>query len=134
MISVRDLEFQYPRGDFRLDIPDFDVKAGESVAVVGPSGCGKTTLLQLLAGILIPSTGSVTADICHMSQQTQDRLFPHGVTHIEVRCWSCGHTVELTPDQLPKGITRHDFERRAKCKCGTGWPHLKQFPKLLSRR
>ncbi len=67
MISVRDLEFQYPRGDFRLDIPDFDVKAGESVAVVGPSGCGKTTLLQLLAGVLIPSSGSVTADRVNIS-------------------------------------------------------------------
>jgi putative ABC transport system ATP-binding protein len=67
VISVRDLEFQYPRGDFRLDIPDFDVKAGESVAIVGPSGCGKTTLLQLLAGILIPSSGSVTADKVNIS-------------------------------------------------------------------
>jgi len=68
-----------------------------------------------------------------MPDQPQDLLFSAGVTHVEVRCWSCGHSVELTPEHVPMGITRHDFERRAKCKCGTGWPHIRQVPKLLSR-
>ncbi len=68
-----------------------------------------------------------------MSEHAEAVLFSNGVTSVEVRCWSCGHTVELTPDKLPGGITRHDFERKAKCRCGKGWPQIKQFPKLLSR-
>jgi hypothetical protein len=68
-----------------------------------------------------------------MPEKPEALLFPTGVTSVKVRCWSCGHTVELTPDKLPQGITHHDFERRAKCKCGTGWPQVKQLPKLLSR-
>jgi NitT/TauT family transport system ATP-binding protein len=36
------------------------VGAGEFVAVVGPTGCGKSTLLNVAAGLLAPSTGSVT--------------------------------------------------------------------------
>jgi putative ABC transport system ATP-binding protein len=35
------------------------VAPGESVAIMGPSGSGKTTLLHCLAGILVPSSGSV---------------------------------------------------------------------------
>ncbi|MDE2452454.1 MAG: ABC transporter ATP-binding protein, partial [Burkholderiales bacterium] len=37
-----------------------DVAAGEFVSVVGPTGCGKSTLLNVAAGLLAPSTGSVS--------------------------------------------------------------------------
>src|SRR5690348_8770678 len=38
------------------------VAAGEILAVMGPSGSGKSTLLHCLAGILVPSAGTVTFD------------------------------------------------------------------------
>lgn len=59
MIEVRDLHFSYPGGEFRLDIPSFDVAPGEKLAVIGPSGSGKTTLLNLVAGIVTPARGKV---------------------------------------------------------------------------
>ena len=37
-----------------------NVAAGEFVSVVGPTGCGKSTLLNVAAGLLTPSTGTVT--------------------------------------------------------------------------
>ena len=37
----------------------FDLKAGEFFSVVGPSGCGKSTLLDVLAGLAVPSAGTV---------------------------------------------------------------------------
>jgi ABC-type polysaccharide/polyol phosphate transport system ATPase subunit len=37
----------------------FDLVRGESLAVIGPNGAGKSTLLQVLAGIILPSEGSV---------------------------------------------------------------------------
>jgi len=39
---------------------DLDLAAGEFVTIVGPSGCGKTTLLETLAGLTVPSAGTVT--------------------------------------------------------------------------
>jgi len=45
-----------------LDRVDIHIKSGEFVALLGPSGCGKSTLLNLIAGILKPSTGSLTID------------------------------------------------------------------------
>jgi NitT/TauT family transport system ATP-binding protein len=38
---------------------DLEVQRGEIVALIGPSGCGKSTVLNMLAGLLIPSEGSV---------------------------------------------------------------------------
>jgi len=43
-------------------LPDLDVAAGRSVAIVGPSGCGKTTALLALAGIRPPHAGTITVD------------------------------------------------------------------------
>ena len=60
MIDIHRLKFNYPAGEFQLDIPEFLVAGGEKVAVIGPSGSGKTTLLNLLAGIIQPVQGSVT--------------------------------------------------------------------------
>ncbi|MGW5382028.1 heme ABC transporter ATP-binding protein [Nocardia sp. NPDC003963] len=45
-----------------LDTVDFDVAAGEVVALVGPNGAGKSTLLAVLAGELEPGHGSVELD------------------------------------------------------------------------
>ena len=44
----------------------FRLVRGESLAVIGPNGAGKSTLLQVLAGIIMPSEGTVTVNV-HVS-------------------------------------------------------------------
>ena len=43
-----------------LDGVDFQVRPGEVVALLGPNGAGKTTAVQLLLGLLRPSSGEAT--------------------------------------------------------------------------
>jgi ABC-type lipoprotein export system ATPase subunit len=59
MIAISDLEFAFARSDFRLAVRSLKIAVAERVAVTGPSGSGKTTLLHLIAGILLPSRGSI---------------------------------------------------------------------------
>ncbi len=58
MVKTEQLSFQY-NADNRIAFPDINCQAGEHWLVLGPSGCGKTTLLHLLAGMRIPTKGSV---------------------------------------------------------------------------
>lgn len=66
MIDCRDLCFQYPGDTFALEISELVIGDGEKAALIGPSGCGKTTLMQLVAGILRPASGSVDVAGSHL--------------------------------------------------------------------
>jgi len=62
MIAIRDLEFEYLRGEFCLRIGELVIADGRKVALIGPSGSGKTTFLNLVSGIALPRSGSVSVD------------------------------------------------------------------------
>jgi ABC-type lipoprotein export system ATPase subunit len=68
MIEVRELEFRYGEGEFRLSVPELDVERGSKTACIGPSGSGKTTLLNLIAGIIMPQQGRVVTNGVAVSQ------------------------------------------------------------------
>ena len=73
MIAIRDLQFSWPFGDFKLQIPLLDVAPSSAVAVTGPSGSGKTTLLNIIAGILPATDGSVVVADRELSKLTANR-------------------------------------------------------------
>lgn len=55
------VDYDTAKGRVRaLDHAGLTVEGGGSVAVMGPSGCGKSTLLGLLAGLALPTEGTVT--------------------------------------------------------------------------
>jgi NitT/TauT family transport system ATP-binding protein len=63
VVSVRDLGLTFS-GDGgaveALRSVDVDIRPGEFFTLIGPSGCGKTTLLNVIAGLLNPTSGEVT--------------------------------------------------------------------------
>ena len=63
-VALEKVTFTYPtRPDTRaLDAISFDVKPGETVAIVGPSGAGKTTIFALIQRFFDPQGGAVKVD------------------------------------------------------------------------
>jgi spermidine/putrescine ABC transporter ATP-binding subunit len=45
-----------------VDDVSFDIRRGEFFSLLGPSGCGKTTLLRMLAGFEVPTSGAIVID------------------------------------------------------------------------
>jgi len=51
---------RFGNGQAALQSVRCDVRRGEFVAILGPSGCGKSTLLRLVAGLIAPTSGTLT--------------------------------------------------------------------------
>ena len=59
ILQIRDLHFQYPASDFKIEISDIKITQGSKIAISGKSGSGKTTLIHLISGILKPQSGEI---------------------------------------------------------------------------
>jgi putative ABC transport system ATP-binding protein len=81
-VRLRNLTFHYPGQRFGLRIPQLATEESETLAIVGPSGCGKTTLLRLIAGILVPSSGEVTVADQELTQLDERRRRDFRIRHI----------------------------------------------------
>jgi len=62
ILSIKQLRKTYASGFEALKSIDLDIYRGEIFALLGPNGAGKTTLINIICGIVNPSSGSVTAD------------------------------------------------------------------------
>lgn len=64
-IEVKNLKKVFKKDDrevVALDDFDLSISKGELISIVGPSGCGKTTILRMIAGLVEPTSGTVTVD------------------------------------------------------------------------
>ena len=61
-VDLRNVSFRYPEGDQSINVLDeitFSISPGSTVAIIGPSGAGKSTLVDLILGLLPPSSGEI---------------------------------------------------------------------------
>lgn len=63
LLQATELSKQYKRSQFRISPVNFSLHYGQVIGLVGENGNGKTTLLRLLAGDLLPDSGTINYDI-----------------------------------------------------------------------
>lgn len=84
-ITMTDVTFSYGEKIVLQNI-DFEVKRGETVALVGPNGAGKTTLIRLLVGFCRPRSGQISVD---------------GIPHQEIDFHILRRSVGVVPQHPP---------------------------------
>ncbi|MCP5017965.1 MAG: ABC transporter ATP-binding protein [Ketobacter sp.] len=68
------MDFDTPKGTFKaLDDVTLNIAKGEFVSLIGHSGCGKSTVLNIVAGLLVSTRGSVLLDGAEVNEPGPER-------------------------------------------------------------
>src|SRR5260370_3771268 len=60
-VTIRGLSKRFDKAVI-YDNFDLDIPRGELISVFGPNGCGKSTLINLIAGLILPDAGEILFD------------------------------------------------------------------------
>ena len=62
ILRVTNVEKTFAGGTVALQATSLAVEENDFITILGPSGCGKSTLLRMVAGLEVPSGGSIELD------------------------------------------------------------------------
>ncbi|MBC8036421.1 MAG: ABC transporter ATP-binding protein, partial [Rhizobiales bacterium] len=88
IVSIRNVSKKFPGGVIAVDDVTIDIAQNEFFALLGPSGCGKTTLLRMISGLEMPTSGQIVIGGEDMAQTPPNKrptnmvfqsyaVFPH---------------------------------------------------------
>lgn len=74
MLTFQQVSRVYADGTRAIDNVSLHVKKGEFCVLLGPSGAGKSTLMNMVNGVVIPSSGSITIGDVELSRKTRNAI------------------------------------------------------------
>lgn len=81
-LSVRNLHYTDKDGVEALKGVDLDIRAGEILGIAGVEGNGQSELAELIAGLLLPDSGTITLDGKSLLELTPRMVRESGIAHI----------------------------------------------------
>ena len=138
LLSVRDLSFVYSQGTpfvhTAVDHVNFEVNRGDFIGVIGHTGSGKSTLVQMLNGLLKPTSGNILldgVDIWDKPKEIRRIRFRIGLVFQYPEYQLFEETVEKDIAFGPTNMGLGEEEIRARVQNAAGFVGLK--PELLQK-
>ena len=75
-ITFKNVSFSFPKNEKIFDKLNFVIKRGEKIGLLGESGIGKTTFLNLISGLLHPTSGNIYCDT-HLIKEDPKDWYPN---------------------------------------------------------
>jgi len=129
VLSVRDLRKQYG-ATVAVDGISFEVKRNEIVGLLGPNGAGKTTTINMILGVLEPTSGTILVedlDIATRRSQVLERTnfaavyapLPGNLTVLQnLRFFGLIYSVKDLPARIETLLEQYDLLAFRNTKCG----------------
>lgn len=106
------MRFPTPNGEFiALKNVDMQIDKGEFISLIGHSGCGKSTVLNLVAGLHLPTDGGVVVDGREVSGPGPERAVVFQ-NHSLLPWLSVYQNVELAVKQVAKGQSKAQIKQQ----------------------
>jgi ATP-binding cassette subfamily B protein len=81
-IAFKNLSFSYgPESQPIFENLSFSINKGESIGIIGETGCGKSTMLDLIMGLLHPTSGALVIDGCVIDDLNR-RAWQKHIAHV----------------------------------------------------
>jgi ATP-binding cassette subfamily F protein 3 len=114
MLSISDISKSY--GDQTLfSAVTFNVGARDRIAIIGPNGSGKTTLFDIIAGNVLPDSGSVNMQrgttIGYLEQEIRpfsEKRLLDDVTNASTRISGLAHQIQVLQEELAEGTNKEN--------------------------
>ena len=108
-IELKGVAFKYPDGsEYALKDIDLRIKKGECIAFIGKTGCGKSTLVDIIMGLLNPTSGRICIDGVDITESNKSSWQAH-IAHVPQAIFlSDASIAENIAFGVPKSMINHD--------------------------